>query len=58
MAEHLRFERFPRKVKLTPEAALRHAEHVLWYRQTRAAARRRLNEVRSSARFSFLQAAE
>ncbi len=44
--EAQRFERLPRKTKLTPEAALRHAELVIWYRQIRTnEAKRRLAAI-------------
>ena len=55
--EYLHFEVFPRKTKLTPEAALQHAERVLWYRQIKKAALQRRHELLESP-YSFLQAAE
>lgn len=54
--DYVRFERFPRKVKLSPEDALRHAEHVIHYRQIKKAALRRRHELMESP--YFLQAAE
>jgi hypothetical protein len=44
-AEYLRFERFPRKAKLTGTEALRYAGRVLNYRQTRENEKRRRLEA-------------
>jgi len=43
--EYLRFERFPRKAKLTGTEALRYAGRVLWYRQRRENEKRRKLEI-------------
>jgi hypothetical protein len=39
--EYLRWERHPRKAKSNPDEALAYAARVLWYRQMRAAEKRR-----------------
>ncbi len=41
----LRVERFPRKAKATAGEALQYAQRVVWYRQMRAAEKRRRLEV-------------
>jgi hypothetical protein len=43
--EYLRFERFPRKAKATSTEALLYAGRVLWYREHRAAEKRRRLEA-------------
>jgi hypothetical protein len=58
VAEYLRHERFPRKAKATGEEALAYAARVLWYRQMRAAEKRRRLEAISHPRYAFLEAAE
>jgi len=56
-AEYLRFERFPRKTKPTAVEALTYATRALWYRQRRAADKRRRIEAMTHSPFA-LQAAE
>jgi hypothetical protein len=57
--EYLRFERFPRKAKLTGAEALRYAAHTIHYRQIRKAEKRRRVEALAHPNyFRFLQAAE
>jgi hypothetical protein len=55
--EYLRFERFPRKAKLTGTEALRHAGRVLWYRERRENEKRRRREAVDHPHY-FMQAAE
>ena len=43
--EYLRFERFPRKTKLTAEAALEYAAKALWYRRRKETEMRRRFEA-------------
>ena len=43
--EYLRWERHPRKAKATPDDALAYAARVIWYRQMRAAEKRRRLEA-------------
>ncbi len=50
-AEYLRFKHFTRKAKATPEDALAYAARVIWYRQRRAAEKRRRLEAISHPRF-------
>jgi len=45
---HLRFARFPRKAKATTAEALTYAYRALWYRENRAAEKRRRLEILSS----------
>ncbi len=54
--EWLRWERFPRNTKLTGDEALAYASRVLWYRQTREAAKQR--RLEALAPRYFLEAAE
>jgi hypothetical protein len=56
-AEYLRFERFPRKAKLTGAEALRYAAHTIHYRQIRDNEKRRRREAVDHPHY-FLQAAE
>ena len=42
---YLRVERFPRKAKLTPGAALSYAQRTIWYRQRRENEKRRRREA-------------
>ena len=46
----LRVERFPRKAKATAGEALQYAQRVVWYRQMRAAEKRRRLEAISHPR--------
>ena len=46
--EWIRFERFPRKVKATPEKARTYAERVMGWRELRKARTRRKLEILSS----------
>jgi hypothetical protein len=50
-AAYTRFERFPRKTKLTADEALVYAARVLWYRERRAADKRRRLEAISHPRY-------
>jgi hypothetical protein len=59
----LRVERFPRKAKATAGEALQYAQRVVWYRQMRAAEKRRRLEATVHPRYiaylrSYLEAAE
>ena len=47
---HLRVERFRRKAKATAGEALRYTQRVIWYRQMRAAEKRRRLEAISHPR--------
>jgi hypothetical protein len=55
--EYLRWERHPRKAKPTANEALAYAARALWYRQMRAAEKRRRLEAISHPRY-FVEAAE
>jgi len=48
--EYLRWERYPRKAKASADEALAYAARVLWYRQMRAAEKRRRLEAISHPR--------
>jgi hypothetical protein len=59
----LRVERFPRKAKATAGEALHYAQRVVWYRQMRAAEKRRRLEATVHPRYiaylrRYLEAAE
>jgi hypothetical protein len=54
IAEYLRFERFPRKAKVTGAEAMAYAERVVWYRECRAAEKRRRIEALSHPRFTYV----
>jgi hypothetical protein len=56
-AEYLRLERFPRKAKRTAAEALAYATRALWYRERRAADKRRRLEAITHP-WWFAQAAE
>jgi hypothetical protein len=55
--EYVRWERHPRKAKSNPDEALAYAARVIWYRQMRAAEKRRRLEAISHPRY-FVEAAE
>ena len=49
--EYVRWERHPRKTKATPDEAITYAARVIWYRQMRAAEKRRRLEAISHPRY-------
>ncbi len=49
--EYVRWERHPRKAKSNPDEALAYAARVIWYRQMRAAEKRRRLEAISHRRY-------
>jgi hypothetical protein len=61
--EYVRWERHPRKAKSNPDEALAYAARVIWYRQMRAAEKRRRLEATVHPRYlqhlrPYLEAAE
>ena len=50
-ATYVQFERFPRKAKATATEAIGYAMRVVWYRQMRAAEKRRRLEAISHPRY-------